>query len=89
MRLIDADVLEKTITNDLKGLSEYEAKLFMDFMCYVDEAPTITPCEDIITEIKQKIEKDPYLNKPYLRSRNEGFMESLEIIERYMKRHDK
>lgn len=41
-RLIDADKLEEDITNALKnGLSPYEAKVFVEFMCYVDEAPTV------------------------------------------------
>ena len=41
-KLIDACMLETTITNDFYGkLTEAGAKLFVDFMCYVDDTPTI------------------------------------------------
>jgi len=41
-RLIDADKLEKDMNNALENsLSTYEAKVFVEFMNYVDEAPTI------------------------------------------------
>ena len=38
-RLIDADALEKSLENSCKDT--YETKMFVDFMSYVDDAPTI------------------------------------------------
>ena len=39
MRLIDADALEESLENSCKDT--YETKMFVDFMSYVDEAPTV------------------------------------------------
>lgn len=47
MRLIDADVLEESLENSCKDT--YETKMFVDFMRYVDEAPTIKQSENCIS----------------------------------------
>lgn len=47
MRLIDADALEESLKNSCKDT--YETKMFVDFMSYVDEAPTIEQSEECIS----------------------------------------
>lgn len=47
MRLIDAEALEKAMTEGLKELDPYQSKVFVEFMCYVDDAPTFEMAEDM------------------------------------------
>lgn len=49
-RLIDADALEESLENSCKDT--YETKMFVDFMSYVDEAPTVETAEDCITKVE-------------------------------------
>lgn len=39
MRVIDADALEKSLENSCE--TEFEAMCFLNFMCYMDEQPTL------------------------------------------------
>lgn len=39
MRIIDADALEKSLENSCK--TAFEGHCFVNFMCYVDEQPTL------------------------------------------------